>query len=536
MISRARLPESWPTSSIERRVRIVLHAQGVHQVPDLFWNEGQSTTIQGLDILGLRRIDQGIELGWVNGITTISERARYVSLLTWAFRAWAVARRDSDGIVRWDPTDFSFAMARLELLVLLGTAASDERGETGVIGSEVFGDKVGLWQSGRPVELDPGPRTGVYGTYVGPCRSLGFLAAGTAQIPVRMGPRGAALADLRDREDGGGRWARLVTEGGIVAPTDGAALSAFFALSTWLPGEREAVVGALLAAWPTADSHSVARYSRFRETVRWALIGVRERRVDAQALLDHAWASVARDAESAPDVVRSWAEYEWRRRGHMALEALLQSLVGALEATGSTVEEVVNALADAQLPLAFSVALRFPSGAILPARLDEIVIAPNAFAAHGPPTRWPKALDHASCALASFVMLLVAAEQGTPLLRAGVFPDRGDPLEQALQILLEVREAGDTVREAMRRLVSEVVVPAHLRTTFRKMAAGQGCSLRFFVDGQRLVPVGTPTVAGRSNDRLRRVLGWLWDIGWIEDRGGAAELSADADAWLMEVA
>jgi hypothetical protein len=64
----------------------------------------------------------------------------------------------------------------------------------------------------------------------------------------------------------------------------------------------------------------------------------------------------------------------------------------------------------------------------------------------------------------------------------------------------------------MRRL-ARLCVEAHQMTMYRKMAARQACSLRFFENGSRLVPTGFPTQPGRSNIRLRRVVSILAESG-----------------------
>ena len=64
---------------------------------DLFWNAGEGKTIGGVDLLGLRQVDQDLEAVWVAGVTTISIRARYLSLLAWVFAEHYERQLASDG-------------------------------------------------------------------------------------------------------------------------------------------------------------------------------------------------------------------------------------------------------------------------------------------------------------------------------------------------------------------------------------------------------------------------------------------------------
>jgi len=50
---------------------------------EVVWGDGLREETQGLDILGIRGLDQSFETALANGITTISLRGRYFTILPW---------------------------------------------------------------------------------------------------------------------------------------------------------------------------------------------------------------------------------------------------------------------------------------------------------------------------------------------------------------------------------------------------------------------------------------------------------------------
>ena len=98
---------------------------------DTFWNSGEGNQIRGLDILGVRNLDQGIEKEWVAGITTISNRARYFSLLPWLVGLY----RESLG-EDFNPDDYweglSTLLARFEFVLIVCSRMGAEWGESGL--------------------------------------------------------------------------------------------------------------------------------------------------------------------------------------------------------------------------------------------------------------------------------------------------------------------------------------------------------------------------------------------------------------------
>jgi hypothetical protein len=113
-------------------------------------------------------------------------------------------------------------------------------------------------------------------------------------------------------------------------------------------------------------------------------------------------------------------------------------------------------------------------------------------------------------AIAAFGLIASLAHQTQALRTAQTFPDRKGAGERATALVEGA--VPEPFLQSLSRL-GEIVTEAHLATTFRKMAGGQKCSLRFFPDGHRLSATGLSVGAGQSGTRLSNVIRVLADAG-----------------------
>ena len=489
------------------------------------WGDDLLDTTQGQDVLGVRGIDQAVELGLVNGITTISQRARYLSILPWAIADFLIANAEEG--FDWDR--FMAFLRRVEFVTLAASILDDELNgadATAALGSDIHRDRLDLLLSGVSVSLPDDKGGAILGTYLGPCRAIGLLIDGDEIIPYHPTPVGKKIWKSREKRLQDSPVMAAISNGAEFSPELAEAAIADFSLGS-LPNageEARLLYSALTNPWSPNNEFDQERvtkaYDGINGTIAWANAMLSAEHDDAAGILVRNFKSCI-DGDSENQVAFRWAEYEYRRRCHFALELLLAALTATLnEFEDASIAEIVSnwretfelsqLLMDLWPRASGAWGLKVSEGlASIPERL---------FDGNSLPTNELRYVAPGNQALAAIAILAATARQ-TKTIRDGGYFDRisSSPGERAVDVI-ESTGAGSFFHLVMKLV--ELTAMAHLQTTLRKMGAGQKCSLRFFPDGPRLRPTGLGMSAGHSGDRLTNVLRILTDVGELQRRSG----------------
>jgi hypothetical protein len=505
----------------------------------LSWNDRYRDLIAGVDVLGVRQLDQSLEAQLVGGLTTVAPRARYMSLVTWALASlYRRLLQDGGGELHWTSELQNEMLTRLEFLVAAATQAGARNREGGspnsIVGSDVYRSELEQLAAVGGASFPTPRRPGVLNAYGSPIQGFGLLVSVDEGAPLALTPRGQDLAErMVVPED----IQRLLFEGDQVSPSQFDRVQEHFSLNGLraAEGEREALLRALD---DPAGRAAEARSDRFRATRRWVILQLETQAADGDGLVDRAYAHLASET-SSDDTATLWGEVALRKRVHFALELLLAALANSLEPDrGVTIEAVVARLAEDlnERPpdVVEHVVGDQPLDLAAPWSAFRARVGPLAFI-DMPPRRNLGRLPPA-WQLAVAICLLSATEQQTRRPRTvGRVQDRGNQAaENVFRALLD--ESSRPTAEVAVDLLRNEVAHRHLRHTMRKMSQRQSNSLRFFPRGDLLVPTGMETGAGFSATRLSAVLQVMADLGHLEAVQGGFRPTVTGLAWAAEVA
>ena len=279
------------------------------------WGQDFERDIAGLDILGLRRLDQNLEARLVNGITTISQRARYFTILPWAIGEF-FADESASGATTFDETRFRGHLGRVEFLVLAATVADPiESDASGLLGPVTFSSDMNALRTGQDIAFPVDHADTMLNTYLGPCRAIGILkdAPRGSPVPIELTPRGQQLWAARNAAITNADMVKaVIRDGDSLGRELCIDLADLFSLKRLDRGSEEARLlrEALTKEWRSDPSASDA-YPRFNGTVELLRASTAPRPLRAERFLADRYLEAVRGDVHDP-IWLAWAEYEWR--------------------------------------------------------------------------------------------------------------------------------------------------------------------------------------------------------------------------------
>lgn len=492
---------------------------------DIFWNVGEGEKIVGVDILGIRAVDQALEAEWVAGITTVTPRARYIGALPWFLCEYYERELAAGaGSATWNAKRYNAALSRLEFVILAASRVAHDANPDGIqtelLGPLKYGELLDELLAGKPVEA-PEDGASMEGIYAGVCRSLGLLAADDVvdDGAPAVTERGRELWSVRAETLVGNPLVDVVFDGGQLNRATIEGFGTHFSANTLAPDgpEHRALFAALTQPF-SASAEIERRYGAFAGTVAWIKAGLGSSPRGARDLLTNNLARVsAASPESVDDVSLAWFTQEVHRRVHMGLELLNSAFTIDLRArTSARVEEVVGGWEDGFTKLTPQLEELSGRAAIPLTTPTHTLLNADAVRRFSAWTQTSALARGSAASRAAWGLSLLVSAHAVGVVHPD--PRWGRRLRLVFE-LLERNEA-NPIAATLEQLLVHAVIEPHLAHSLRKMSNGESCSLRFFPDGDALHAIQTDTSAGVSGTRLNSVLTILRDlgqIGYVED-------------------
>lgn len=143
-------------------------------------------------------LDQGIESNLVNGVTTVSARGRYFSILPWAIGQYY---KVAGGVFK--ANDLYTFLTRVEFLIIAASAVDRTHKVGGaILGSDVYADEIKAIRAGGSAPLPLSSKNSrILNIYFNTCKSIGLLDDGSSAdgILYRLTERGKAIFEARTK-------------------------------------------------------------------------------------------------------------------------------------------------------------------------------------------------------------------------------------------------------------------------------------------------------------------------------------------------
>jgi hypothetical protein len=511
------------------------------------WVNSGSQLTGGLDLLGLRNPVQTIGGTLLDGVTTVSPSVRYIGLRAWLIHRYAESRRP-DSL-----REFTNFAGYVESAIVLGNLSRD-RGIYGLIGADE--GVVRLDASSATVKLSALVKTPASTVYAGPSDQLEVSWIRDDKVPGLSGERGKPLALVLE-----GTLGKIPLVAKLFAdhPPDEVSREELDELGEAaridrIPGmEREALLDAVIPAKPLARER--ARIGTYASLLTLAK---QQGAMPAEADLFNAACSRKRFGDPLLDpVADGWLTYCVRDAIAVSHEAVLAAVISEVSLGTDTPESGMESSAVVGELIARAEEHNAPMRDLKLLGADESVLDLSfrqlytrvetllkpGLEQHRGISRWTSPLNEPE-------LYNAARRAGAGALSLAVLSWIVATIRVGYAVRENIVEFGNLSYQGRRRLgLREVILPEITRLLrddppFRSVAAAFAYQVvhqhlqiawsRLQVDPQRDVALltsegrrwysrGKAYGGGRTLSRVQQALGWMQQLGLIDEDGPTAD-------------